>query len=35
VASTSEKDISNEIIEVKINELLNNEILLAEIEKIY
>ena len=35
VAVQSEEDISNEIIEVKINELLNNEILLAEIKKIY
>ena len=35
VAVESDKDISGEIINVKMKELLNNEILLAEMEKIY
>ncbi len=35
VAVESEKDLSNELLDVKMNELLNNEILLAEIKKIY
>ncbi len=35
VAVTSEADLSNNLIKVNMKELLNNEILLAEIEKIY
>ncbi len=35
VAVISENDLSNRLFTVKMNELLNNEILLAEIEKIY
>ncbi len=35
VAVETDKNLSNKIVTVKMNELLNNEILLAEIEKIY
>lgn len=35
VAVESKKDLSNELLDVKMKELLNNEILLAEIKKIY
>lgn len=35
VAVESNEDLSNKLVAVKMNDLLNNEILLAEIEKIY